>query len=281
MDEEASSRGQDESRGRGQCTTDEPLRLVLSTRLEGRLSGRQEDAEARQCPRPCAAGLIHRRLRRTRLAVRWGGRRHWRPPHTWRYDAVTGASETPLTYAIRGASLTSRGVWRRTVASAPDLSSGTVDAAAAAIACRAARCPSKAVRPDLVSMTCRRERDSSRTRETSTYPASASAERCLLRTESEISRLSRMPENGNDRTGESIAHIWRRNGAWISSLNADAITVATPERHDVYRKRSRRTDRTQRSQSRLHRVPSWQEPNCCGWQAARIPSPRRWLRAPR
>ena len=56
-----------------------------------------------------------------------------------------------------------------------------------------------------------------RTRETSTYPASARADRCLPRTESELSRLSRMSENGNHRTGESIAQICRRKGAWISS----------------------------------------------------------------
>ncbi len=59
-----------------------------------------------------------------------------------------------------------------------------------AIACRVARCPRRAVRPRLVSVTCRRDREFARTRETITYPASASAERCLLRTESEISRLS-------------------------------------------------------------------------------------------
>ena len=139
--------------------------------------------------------------------------------------------------------------------------------AAAAIACRAVRCPRKAVRPGLVSVTCRRERESARTRETSTYPASASADRCLLRTESEISRLSRISANGNHRTGESIAHIWRRKGAWISSSNAASLTVATPETHDANRKPSRRTGRPQRSQSRLHQVPNSQEPNCCGWRA--------------
>ena len=99
----------------------------------------------------------------------------------------------------------------------------------AAIACRATRCPRRAVRPGSVSVTCRRDREFARTRETSTYPASASAERCLLRTESEISRLSRTSENGNDRTGESIAHICRRKGAWISSSNTASLTVAMPE----------------------------------------------------
>ncbi len=152
-------------------------------------------------------------------------------------------------------------------------------AAAAAIACRAARCPCKAVRPGLVSVTCRRERVSTRTRETSTYPASASADRCLLRTESEISRLSRMSENGNDRTGESIAHICRRNGAWISSSNAASLTAATPERCGADRKRMRRTCRPQRSRPRRRRAPSSQGPNRRGQRAHEAQLRRR--QAPR
>jgi hypothetical protein len=99
------------------------------------------------------------------------------------------------------------------------------------------------------------------------YPASASADRCLLRTESEISRLSRMSENGNHRTGESIAHICRRKGAWISSSNTASLTVAMPETHDADRKPSRRKGRPQRSQSRLHQVPNSREPYCRGWRA--------------
>ncbi len=179
----------------------------------------------------------------------------------------TKAAQQLTYYAIRGSRATSRRAWRRSGARAPDGSSAMAGSAAAAIACRAARCPRKAVRPGLVSVTCRRERESARTRETSTYPASASADRCLLRTESEISRLSRMSENGNHRTGESIAHICRRNGAWISSSNAASLTVATSERHDADRKPARRTGRPQRSPSRPHQVPSSQGPNCYGWRA--------------
>ncbi len=171
------------------------------------------------------------------------------------------------TYAIRGSRPTSRRAWWRSGARAPDRLLGSAGSAAAAIACRAARWPRKAVRPGLVSVTCRRERESARTRETSTYSAPASADRCLLRTESEISRLSRMSENSNDRTGESIAHICRRKGAWISSSNAVALTVATPEMHDADRTPARRTCKPQRSQSRLHQVPSSQGPNCRGWRA--------------
>ena len=178
--------------------------------------------------------------------------------------AGTGRSAT---YAIRGSRGISRRAWRRSGARTLDGSSAMAGSAAAAIACRAARCPRKAVRPGLVSVTCRRERESARTRETSTYPAPASADRCLLRTESEISRLSRMSENGNHRTGESIAHICRRRGAWISSSNAASLTGATPEMHDADRKSSRRTGRRQRSQSRLHQAPSSQGPNCRGWRA--------------
>ena len=134
-----------------------------------------------------------------------------------------------IRYAIRGSRVTSRRAWRRFGVGAPDGSSAMAGSATAAIACRAARCPRNAVRPGLVSVTCRREREFARTRETSTYPASASADRCLLRTESEISRLSRMSENGNHRTGESIAHICRRKGAWINSSNTASLTVAMPE----------------------------------------------------
>ena len=45
----------------------------------------------------------------------------------------------------------------------------------------------------------------------------------------QIPKVSRMSENGNDRTGASIAHICRRKGAWISSLNAARLTAATSE----------------------------------------------------
>ncbi len=166
-----------------------------------------------------------------------------------------------IRYAIRGSRVTPRRAWRRFGVRAPDVSSAMAGSAAAAIACRAARCPCNAVRPGLVSMTCRREREFARTRETSTYPAPASAERCLLRTESEISSLSRMSENGNHRTGASIAHICRRKGAWISSSNAASVTVAMPETYGADSKRSRRTCRPQPSPPRLHQIPSWQEPN--------------------
>lgn len=201
----------------------------------------------------------------------------FRDPRRVQVDASgTGRSAT---YAIRGSRATSRRALRRSGAPAPDGSSAVAGSAAAAIACRAAKWPRKAVRPGLVSVTRRRERESARTRETSTYPAPASADRCLLRTESEISRLSRMSENGNHRTGESIAQICRRKGAWISSSNAASLTVATSERHDADRKRSRRTGRPQRSPSRLPQVPSSQEPNCCGWRTdgarSRQPAPRQ------
>ena len=59
----------------------------------------------------------------------------------------------------------------------------------------------------------------------------------------------------------------RYRAAWISSSNATLLTVATPGMHDADRKPSRRTGRPRRSRSRLHRVPSSQGPNRCGWRA--------------
>ena len=182
--------------------------------------------------------------------------RVWRLPRPAMPAGRRIRNRRSATYAIRGSRATFRRAWRRwrhRHRTAPQPSSVRLRRRSLA------EPPGARARPcvlGLVSVTCRRERESARTRETSTYPAPASADRCLLRTESEISRLSRMSENGNDRTGESIAHICRRKGAWISSSNAASLTLATPEMHDADRKLSRRTGRPQRSQSRLHQVPS-------------------------
>ena len=108
--------------------------------------------------------------------------------------------------------------WRRW-ARAPDDSPGLLDSAAATIACRAARCPRNAVRPGLVSVTCRRERQSSRTRDTSTYPAWASAGRCLLGIESEISRARRR----SAQTSESIQRSKRLPSRTISSGSPNVL----------------------------------------------------------
>ena len=231
----------------------------------------------RSCARssaPTARRSLAERASRRRSCWRFAGRLATEPgvgvvpivrTREWRPHA--GRVRNPATYAVRGSRGAFRRAWRRSDARAPEGSPALTGSAAAAIACSAAKCPRKATRPGLVSVTCRRERESARTRETSTYPAPASADRCLLRTESEIPRLSRISENANHRTGESIAHICRRKGAWISSSNAPSFTVATPQIHDVDRKPSRRTGRPQRSQSRLRRVPSSPGPNCCGWRA--------------
>ncbi len=76
------------------------------------------------------------------------------------------AGGIPAVYAVRGSRLACRRARRRFGLGVSDDFSAMAGSAMAAIACRAARCPRRAVlRPSLVSVTCRRDREFARTRE--------------------------------------------------------------------------------------------------------------------